>query len=194
MADFIVLNSIFRDREQYPNPANFVVGSEQMKDWLPQPRAVRAFPSEVSNRPLLFVNTLKILHLVLPYQADLQDLGLVYVNVFSQKFDDKNLVYMMEASMPQIKFVCEWDKTQNDSAGDPAWIHYKTNMSQVMRFAKNTPVTFQIYKPDGSIVSINDNLPPTPADPTKQVFATIEVVPYQRDDEFSHHNVEYLTG
>lgn len=192
MATFIDLDSTYRDRQQYPNPAEFVVGKDQLINWFRQARTVRAFPQQVSQRQMEMVDTIKLIHLVVPYQADIMDVPIIFVEFTSQKYKDKSLVSTMNNNHPTIKFICEWDKVQNDSAGDPAWIHYKTNMSQVMRFSRDFPIYFKLTFTTGNVLDITDTVVPEPINPAVQIHATFEVIPYIRDDEFSNHIVDTI--
>ena len=148
MSTFIVLDSSYRDRQQYPNPANYVVNDTQMSSWFLQGRSIRAFPAEIPNRQLEFVSTIKLLHFVLPYSITLSNIPIIYVDIHTQKYKDRSLVSTISNSQPLVKFVCEFDKYQFNNAMQPVWIHYKCNMSQVMRFSRKSPLTFAVINWD----------------------------------------------
>jgi hypothetical protein len=192
MSTFIDLASELRDREQFSNPAKFVVTESQQSSWFPNARTVRAFPQQVSQRQMEAVTTVKLIHLVLPYQDDIIDTPIVYVHFHTQKYRDKSLISTISNNQPEATFVCEFDKVQNNSAGDPAWIHYKTQMAQVMRFSRRSHLYFEVTFLDGTTLNITDTVPPAAANPLVQVHATFELIPYIRDDEFSNHLVDTM--
>ena len=192
MSSFIDLDSSLRNVQLWPNPANFVVNDSQMSSWFVSSRSVRAFPQEVPKKQLEFVAALKLLHFVLPYQANLADTPIIFVDLHCQKYKDRSLVSTISNAHPQIKFVCEFDKYQVDSNLAPAWIHYKCNMTQVMRFSRKSALTFTVSMLDGNTVQIVDNTPPALPNPTVQVHATFEIIPYIRDDEYSNHMVDTM--
>jgi hypothetical protein len=192
MSTFIHLDSGARDVTQYPNPASFTVNANQVSTWWQAARTVRAYPQEIPNKQYEFVTTIKIDHLVLPYTEQLQDEPIVYVQFNSTKYKDRSLIQTISNMFPTITFVAEWDKTQNDSTATPAWIHYKCNMPQAMRFSRDKPVIFEVTLRDGSTPIIVDNIPPVLPNPAVQVSATFELIPYIRDDEYSNHMVTTL--
>lgn len=69
----------------------------------------------------------------------------------------------------------------------PTWIHYGTRMEQVMRFSRHKPLVCRIFNRDGTTIPIIDNTIPNPPNPLKQVYITMEVTPYIRDNDFSNH-------
>ena len=192
MATFIDLDSSYRDRQQYPNPANYTVKDDQMSSWFTQGRTVRAFPQEIPKRQLEFVASLKLIHFVLPYSTALSGMPIIFVDIHTQRYKDRSLISTISNMHPSIKFVCEFDKYQVDSTGNPVWIHYKTNMNQVMRFSRKSALTFTVILLDGSVLFIQDNLPPLDPNASVQVHATFEVLPYIRDDEYSNHLTDFI--
>jgi hypothetical protein len=69
----------------------------------------------------------------------------------------------------------------------PTWIHYGTRMEQVMRFSRHKPLVCRIFNRDGTTIPIIDNAIPNSPNPLKQVYITMEVTPYIRDNDFSNH-------
>lgn len=193
MSSFLHLDSGFRNVQQFPSPAEYVVTADQVKSWFAQARSVRAYPQEIPKKQYEFVTSLKLLHLVLPYTDELISAPIIYIDLHSQKYQDKNLVTTISSVFPTITFVAEYDKTQPNIAGDPAWIHYKCNMTQVMRWARNNPILFKIVMPATNTVPvITDNTPPELPNPAVQVQATFEMIPYIRDDEYTNHMITTL--
>ena len=185
MANFIDLDSIWRDREIYPNENNYEVGSAQVDSWYKSSRAVRAYPQNPNTQPLEFATTVNIKYLTLPYSDTLSEFPRVYINFHSKRYADLNLISSIDGKQLDSKFVCVPEKIQNDVNGNPQWIHYKCLMEQTMRFVRGEPVLFQVITRNGSILSQLDTSVPDKPDPTKQTLCTFEVTPLIRDGSFS---------
>jgi hypothetical protein len=185
MANFIDLDSIWRDKEIYPNENNYEVGSNQIGGWYQKARTVRALPQNPNTQPLDFSTSIGIKYLTLPYSETLSDLPRVYINFYSKKYKDVNLINSIGDVQNNAKFICVPDRIQNDINGNPLWIHYKCNMKQAMRFARSEPVLFQITTRDGTILpQLDTNVPDSP-DPSKQTLCTFEITSLVRDGYFS---------
>jgi hypothetical protein len=185
MANFIDLDSIWRDREINPNENSYEVGPNQICSWYQKARTVMAVPQNPNTQPLDFSSTISIKYLTLPYSDALSELPRVYINFYSKKYKDVNLINSINGIQNDAKFICAFDRVQNDINGNPLWIHYKCKMRQAMRFARSEPVLFQITTRDGSILpQLDTNIPDLP-DPTKQTLCTFEITPLIRDGYFS---------
>ena len=185
MANFIDLDSIWRDRETYPNENNYEVGPSQVETWYKTARAVRALPQNPNILPLEFATTINIKYLTLPYSDTLFELPRVYINFRAKRYSDIHLINAIDGKQADSKFVCVPDKIQEDKNGNPLWIHYKCHMEQTMRFVRGEPVVFQILTRDGSILpQLDANVPNNP-NPIKQSLCTFEVTPLIRDGDYS---------
>lgn len=186
MSNFIHLDSIYRDRETYPNENNYQVVGKQLDSWFRAARNVTPLPPNPSTQPLNFVLAVNIRHLVLPYSADLAEMPLVFVDFHCKKYQDIHLVSAINGTQPDARFICSFDKIQNDSAGTtPLWIHYKCNIEQVMRFERGDDVSITFTTRSGAVLTQQDTSPPDDADPTKQSLITFELTPYLRDGDYS---------
>ena len=192
MSTYIDLDSTFRDKETYENPADYELNERQVCTWVKAARAVRAFPMNPNVRPLEFATTVKLIYLTLPYAAEINNLPRVYVNFESRKYRDIRLIQSIEDQHPNAKFICNFERIQNDDLGNPLWIHYRCVMEQTMRFERGDNVIFQVMSRDGSIIPNQDTAVGVPADPTKQILATFEITPYIRDGDYDNHMVETL--
>lgn len=67
MSTYIDLDSIWRDRQAYPNPCDYELTPEQVNTWVRGPREVRAIPQNANERPLDFVSSINVLGSTLPY-------------------------------------------------------------------------------------------------------------------------------
>jgi hypothetical protein len=186
MSTHLHLDSGGRDVQVYPNPANFIITAKQLDSWFPQGRTVRAYPQEIPSKQPEFVTSLKLLGMAIPYSTSLINQPFVYVNLHTQRYNDKALIATIGNAHGNSTFVCEYDKIQNNSSGDPAFIHYKCAMTQVMRWNRNDPTVFQIELNDGSILIITDSTPPTPPALANQIQVTFEITPYIRDGTFDN--------
>ena len=194
MANFIHLDSISRDREQYPNPFDYELTPQQVNSWFRSARTVRAHPQNPSTQPLDFVSTINIRHIILPYNARFASLPILYINFRSRDYKDIHLIQTIDGVHPNSNFICEWDKIQENDSGQPLWIHYKCNMEQTMRFTRDRPVIFQITTRDGNPLPGTDNLPPQNPDPLQQSLCTFEITTYLRDRDYDNHLLEPLTS
>lgn len=184
MASFIDLDSIWRDREMFPNPCNYQLTPTQVESWFRSARTIRAFPANPSTQPLDFSMSVNIKHLILPYDDTIVGLPRVYVDFHSRRYNDIHLIQTIGGRHPEARFICVPHKIQNDAAGIPLWIHYSCNMEQVMRFKRDDIMIFQITTRDGSTLPNFDTLPPVAADPDKQSMVVFEVTPYARDSDY----------
>ena len=185
MANFIDLDSIWRDRETYPNENDYEVGPNQVDTWYKTARAVRALPQNPNILPLEFATTINIRYLTLPYSETLSEFPRVYINFRSKRYADIHLINSIDGKQIDSKFVCIPERVQNDRNGNPLWIHYKCHMEQTMRFVRGESVVFQILTRDGSILPQLDTDVPSDPDPTKQTLCTFEVTPLIRDGSYS---------
>ncbi|MDB4769404.1 hypothetical protein OAG24_00415 [bacterium] len=190
MSTYFHLDSLFRDRETWPNPASYEVKPDQVATWFRQARSVRAHPQNPSTSPLEFVSSINLHHLIIPYDASFVGLPVLYVEFRSKKYNDIHLVHSIEGNKADVQYVCVLEKIQNDSAGDPMWIHFRSTMEQVMRFRRGDEIIFKVTTRDGSVLPNVDTLVPIAADPNKQILATFDVIPYIRDGDYDNHMKE----
>jgi hypothetical protein len=193
MSSFIDLDSVWRDREEYPNENDYMVTSKQTQTWFETSRSVRAFPANPSTQPLQFVTSVKIKILTLPYSEQLAALPRVYVDFHSIRYNDIHLIQAIDGKQADARFIAIIDRIQYDSNNVPLWIHYKCDMEQVMRFAQGYPVIFRLSTRDGSVLPQTDTTVPDPPNPVQQTLCTLETVPYLLDNSFSNHMTQPLS-
>ena len=184
MATFIDLDSMWRDREIYPNPADYQLTPAQIKSWFRTSRTVQAFNSNPSVQPLDFAVSINIKELTLPYDDSIAGLPRIYVDFHCRKYNDIHLIQAIDGRHSEARFVCKPHNIQNDSNGNPLWIHYTCNMEQVTRFSRNDMIIFRVTTRDGSVIPNFDTLVPDDADPDKQILAVFEITPYLRDGDY----------
>ena len=194
MSTFIDLDSIQRDREVYPNPFDYEVTANQIKDWFRGARSVRPFPQNPNTQPREFATTVNIRHLIFPYSALLADFPVVYIDFHSATYKDIHLIQTINGIHADSRFICSFDKIQNDQFGAPLWIHYKCNMEQTLRFKRDDPVVFRVTTRSESILPNPDTVVPDAPDPFKQTLCTFEITPYIRDGDYSESLQETLPG
>ncbi len=190
MSSFIDLDSFWRDREAFPNPFKYNLQPSQVETWFKFARSVRAHPQNANVQPLEFATSVNIRHLTLPFNEDIVGLPRVYVNFRSQTYKDIHLISAIDGRQPNAKFICTFDKIQLDKDIRPAWIHYKCNMEQVMRFRRGVPVELEITTRNGTTIPGHDTSPPDDADPDQQTLCTFELTPYILDSNFDNHMTE----
>jgi|LakMenEpi03Aug12_release.lakeMendotaPanAssembly.Ray.scaffolds.fasta_scaffold03339_16 hypothetical protein len=192
MAQYIDLDSILRDREDYPNENDYQLSPQQVEGWFRNSRVVTPLPQNPNTYPLGFVSSISIVDLALPYSSLLATMPRVYINFTSMLYRDVNLVQTINSSLPDAKFVCKYDKIQYDSLNTPIWIHYKCDMDQVMRFERRDPIQFQVLTRSGNVLPQQDTNVPADADPLKQTLCTLSITPYIQDGKFDNQMVETL--
>lgn len=186
MASFIDLDSMWRDRESYPNENDYELGPRKVENWFKSARNVRTTARNPNVRPLEFSTTVNIRHMTIPYSETVSEFPRLYVNFHSSKYRDVHLIDSIEGRQTYSKFICIPEKIQNDSNGNPLWIHYKCCMEQTMRFERGDPVILQITTRDGSVLPQLDTNPDVPADPVKQTLLTFEITPYLIDGDYDN--------
>lgn len=192
MTSYIDLDSMWRDRETYPNENDYELGPKQVETWFRSNRHVRSLPQNPNSLPQGFVTSISIVSLTLPYSVDLVKMPRVYVNFSSKLYRDIHLIQGISGKQAESKFVCTFDKIQNDEFGNPLWIHYKCDMDQVMRFEKRDIIIFQILTRSGNILPQQDDNIPLPGNPDKQSLCTLSLTPFIQDAKFDNHMVETI--
>lgn len=190
MSSYIDLDSIFRDREQFPNENSYHLTVDQVKSWVTFARTVRPFPQNPSTSPLEFATSVNIRYLTLPYSEELAEFPRVYINFRSRLYKDIHLIDTINGTHPDAKFICIPDRIQNDRNGDPLWIHYKCTMEQVMRFRRGEEIFFEITTRSGDVLPQQDTDVPTDPEPIKQTLCTLEITPYLKDGSYDNHLLE----
>ena len=193
MASFIDLDSMWRDREAYPNENDYELGPKKIDSWFKSARTVRAFPQNPNLQPLEFATTVNIKYMTIPYSETVAEFPRLYVNFRSKNYKDIHLINAIEGRQMDAKFICMFDKVQYDRNNNPVWLHYRCNMEQTMRFDRGEPVVFQITTRNGTVLPQLDNPPDQAADPSKQTLITFEVTPYIRDGDYDNHLVQPLS-
>lgn len=193
MATYFDIDSIERDREQFPNPAEFTVTDQEIKSWIRDSRTVRLIAANPNTSPKEFATSIRLIYLTIPYDSQTIVLPRVYIRFQSEKYKDLHLIQTMNGIHAEDQFICTYDKVQNDDSGNPIWIHYKCQMEQVTRFLRDYPVKFRVTTRSGATLPNLDTSLPNDPDPTKQILATFEVMPYIRDGDYDNQLVEPLT-
>lgn len=193
MSTFIDLDSFWRNRENYPNENAYELTEQQTETWFRQSRSVRAFPQNPSTQPLLFVTTINIKYLTLPYTDELSRMPRIYVNFRSKRYADVHLIQAIDGKQSQAKFICVPDRIQTDNNDVPLWIHYRCTMEQTMRFENKDTIIFEITTRSGDILPQQDTSIPEPPDPLKQSLCTFELTPYIRDSDYDNHLTEPMS-
>ncbi len=202
MATYIDLDSTYRNFTSYPNPANYVVEDNQVRDWIREPRQVNALSSKPGNKVLEFMQTVEIEGFTLPYTAityvdatgatiatHTADLQRIYVDVHTVRYNDLRMIQTIDDKLNKARFVLVQDKVQLNSLSAPFLIQYKTHrMNQAMRFSRNESIKFTVMQENGFIIIIPD--PGETPDPTKQVWINLAIKPYYRDAEYSNQGLQ----
>lgn len=191
MSTFLFADSSLRDREQFPNPAEYTIKKEQINGWFKHARTVRAHPSNPSSKPLEFATSIEIIQLITPYDDSFITIPTIMVDLHSQTYNDQYLISTIDGTNRDARFTLTFDKIQANGDGDPVWIYWKPVIGeQVTRFKRDEPIHFRVFTRDGNTLPITDTVPPVPLDPFAQTIATFQISPYIRDDDYDNHLVD----
>jgi len=195
MSNYIDLDSTHRKRDLYPNPCDYVVQSDQVSSWNRESRKVVSHSTRPGAKTTDFVQSIQIKHVILPYtdityhsqdgnviNSHTADLQRMYLNVYTERFNDKHLLSTIDNKVSKANFVLTQEKIQFDSSGDPAWIFFSSRMDQVMRFSRNESLVVQLRQEEGKIIIIEDM---DPVDKSLQTYVLIEVTPIIRDGDYN---------
>jgi hypothetical protein len=189
MASFLDLDSTYRDREQFPNPAQYTVPPEQSEVWFSQARIVNEVGSVSPVLPMDFATNIKLLMLTIPYTASSTAIyPVLYVDMHCSFYNDSRLISCINGNHAGDRFVCQFNQIINNSSNAATWIQYKCDMTQTIRFKRNDTIFFQISNNLGQVLAITDTLPPSGPNPLEQTFATFSITPYLRDYRYTSAN------
>lgn len=123
----------------------------------------------------------------------LLEMPFIYIDFHCKDYKDQNAVRAINNNIPQIKFVVQFDKFQMNSVGMFIWIHYKANMTQVLRFNLKDTVRLTYYDQDDQILTMFDEPDEEfVTDPNRQNMITFSLTPYINDNKFSNQAIEPL--
>jgi hypothetical protein len=142
MATYIDLDSLHRDRENYPNENDYTVTASQVETWFTSARTIRALPANPILSIKEFVTTINIRDLALPYSDELAALPRIYIEFRSETYKDIRLINTIGGIHADTHFVCSPKRIQTDSNDIPIWIHYECHMEQTMRFEREDLFVF----------------------------------------------------
>lgn len=205
MANYIDLDSTYRNRGSFPNPFQYVLAEAQVESWNRAPRTVSANSSRPSSRVIEFTQSLKIQKVILPYAAvtynitdfngtttintHTADLQRIYLDIHTNPNNDKGHIASIDNHAMNYKFVLFRKKIQLDSNNVPKWVHFQSEINQVMRFERNSPVFITITQETFKVLHITDAVPPDPVIPGVQTYILTSVTPYFRDGDYQNHGV-----
>lgn len=194
MSTFLHLNSAHRDRGAFPNPAKYVISGSEMDGWYKFPRTTRANPGKVHGNQE-FVVTVKLVDIMIPYYKsgdyDSSELPFLYIDLHTNGKDDNNLVYSINATLRNIKFVASSPRIITDYDNNPKWVQFYCTMEQQMRLDRDRDLSFSVYYNETSLLpNIDTGIAP---DLTKQIYATFSITPYYSDTLTTGNNTPFIT-
>lgn len=185
----IHLDSIFRNREVYPNEHEYDLLPEQVTTWFATPRNIRSDSDNPSKVPKEFATTVHITDMTLPYTTATADMIRVYVNFETIKYRDKYLISTINGTHSDIKFICVRSGIVVDNANNPIAVSFVGTFEQTMRFARGHPVTLSIRDRFGATLPQQDTSVPVAPNPLAQTVISFQTTPYIRDADYSNHMV-----
>lgn len=201
MANYFAIESIRRNRDEFPNPAEFTVEASQTRGWFKSARQVRAVGQNPQTMSLDFVSAIEVKQVITPYLfpdpppdppvgAPLVPYSYLYLDIHSPTYNDQYLINTISGANRDARFLLIRDKVIFDSKGKPIWILWNSPMEQVLRFKRDDPLVFRLFTPNGLTLPLVDP-DPLPREDV-QVMALLGVTPYSRDGTYDNHLLQYL--
>jgi hypothetical protein len=200
MSSYYILTSKLRDRNTWPNPAQYEINDEQVRTWSKEPRNVSATSTRPGSRVVEAYQSLQIKTCYMPYTdityttqdgtvvtEPLTNIPVLYVDIHTRNYNDSSLINSPDNIHRKDKFLLTKSHVDYDALGLPRWIFYHCNMDQVTRYARNEPVWVSFSQEDGRTIVIPD--PGATPDPLMQTFMNLEVIPYFRDGHYSNQGI-----
>lgn len=218
MSTQIHVDSTFRNRVSFPNPAVFSIFPDITDSWRTIDRTIQAVRPHDKLQATNLLHTIRLLHLTLPATGygtvltnatlsggsimtnttvNVSDLPFIYVSFHSTRMRDDKLINTMEGgrnainkTLKEAAFVAYLDKVHLQSnATIPMWLQYKTQMIQSYRFNPNDTLQFRVFDNTGNTLVFTDTSPPTFPNASSQINALFEITPYVRDEAYHSHLV-----
>ena len=169
MSTFIHIDSTYRDRTNYPNPAEFTIRGDQTNGWGSLYRRAQCVrpcgKKEVCN--MLFCLDGLILNIpatatnsrpaALGGPQPLWFEPFLYVHLSTERYNDKSLIKIANNFHSDAVFCCVLDRIQIDPdpnvvfPNNQLWLQYKCNNNQCIRLNDFQPiVNFRIFTREGT--------------------------------------------
>jgi hypothetical protein len=187
MSDFLYIDSSFRDRGTFPNPASFVMPGNK-SGLYKQPRQVRALSAANQPSMQIFSYSIRPHTLIIPYTAANTNFPQLFVDFHGKTYNDINLIASQDGKCSDIRFVFDQQGIHYNSSNEPLYIKFYSQMEQVMRFKKDDDLTFKVYSDvNGTLLENGDNPIPAALNPIKQIKVTMQITAYIHDGDYSNH-------
>ena len=202
MANYFSIESVRRNRDEFPNPAEFTVEASQTQGWFKSARQVRAVGQNPQTMSLDFVSAIEVKQVITPYffpdppddplvPSPLLPYAYLYLDIHSPTYNDQYLINTISGANRDARFLLIRDKVVFNNAGKPIWILWTSPMEQVLRFKRNDPLVFRLFTPDGITIPLIDDKPEP--DESVQIMTLLGVTPYSRDGSYDNHLLQYLS-
>lgn len=177
------LDSVWRDRVTYPNPADYVVDVANISSWLKHTQ--RSICVEPCKPAPSYLSCIRLTSLILPYDPDVANAPKLYVNYQSVNKPVFQAISTIGNHLGDAKFVVTYSKTQYNSDGEATWLHYCPVNTQMMEYSRDMPLKFSVMSRDGNVLPQYIDVDPTlPVDPARQILATFEITPHFKKQSF----------
>ena len=201
MSNYFSIESIRRNRDEFPNPAEFTVEASQTQGWFRRSRTVRAVGQNPQTMSLDFVSSIEVKQVITPYKipdpppkppapTPTTPYSYLYLDIHSPTYNDQYLINTIGGANRDARFLLGRDKVIFDDTGSPVWILWTSPMEQVLRFKRDDPLVFRLFTPDGVTLSLVDD-GPVPKE-SVQIVALLGITPYSRDGDYDNHLLQYL--
>ena len=202
MSNYFAIESIRRNRDEFPNPAEFTVEASQTRGWFKSARQVRAIGQNPQTMSLDFVSAIEVKQVITPFHipdpppdppspTPINPYSYLYLDIHSPTYNDQYLINTISGANRDARFILIRDKIIYNSAGKPTWILWTSPMEQVLRFKRNDPLVFRLFTPNGITLPLIDNKPEP--NESVQIMALLGVTPYSRDGNYDNHLLQYLS-
>lgn len=189
MSNYYDFDSINRDRTvQNQNENQYTLSIPNTSSWLNRPRAVTNISTNPQVRPTSFVWSIRVLSLVVPYNAYNSQQPKLYVKIrSSNSMSQRNFVNSINNVHSDAFFVCYFDKVQTDSTDTRRWIHFKSDVDQVYNIDFKQYVQIEISDRFGNVLPQTDAPYTEDPDPFQQTLILTQATPYLRDADYANH-------
>lgn len=180
MATYISVDSIFRDTQQSPNPAEFFIRVEETKGWATENRTVQSVKAHRRRKEPILLHEVTLLKLSIPYSATLLNEPYLYVEFSSTQKPIRGLINTLGNTQEGVKlqsavFEVFFDKIQSVPAGSNLYIIYNCAMTQVMSLEPKGSYKFRVFNRTGTTIVVTDSIYPVLPSPTSQVSMLLKI-------------------
>lgn len=191
MSTTVHLDSTFRDRAAYTNPAQYTLSPDDVAAWSSRPIITRATAGDRRQIPADMVKSVNVASVTTPYVASLVGEPVLYLELYTLDHRSDGMINTIGGQNGRARFVLRQNRIQVDSLGAPVWIHWYAEGERVYPFSFRQPITVRIFQRTGATIPLTDAAASSPPDLSRQTLITLQVMPYTRDADYVDRYTDY---